>query len=178
MTINEWLTHLLADDDPNPMLCPNCNGDGWVDPPADDNVGPCTCGVCGGRKVLAGPEECMHAVVASLRFYRFNPGQGHERDLQAQVLKVLTEDQPRANWVREHKVACGRLDLWSPAWGIGIETKVGADTFDQVMKQIAAYLQLAEVLGILVVTRRHVLRSLPSVVHGKPVLVYWIGANL
>jgi hypothetical protein len=120
----------------------------------------------------------LRAIRRALDAFSFVKAKGREASLQAQLLSVLEPALPEAGWVREHRLEGGRLDLWSPEWRIAIESKVGAQAFAEVLSQLSQYLRVEDVHGLMLVTRRHALRALPHEMHGKPLSVYWLGAQL
>lgn len=103
-----------------------------------------------------------------------------EDALQSDCLGVLQVAQPHAGWRREVPFTVARktlrFDLYSTAFLVGIECKTDG-AFAPVLQQLAGYLSLEGCNGILLVTSRHALRSMPQAMHEKPIFVHWLGAS-
>lgn len=116
-------------------------------------------------------------------------------------IKYLTEDQMQGqveSIIRGAGLSCcremileggGRLDLgvaypvqlnevvFGLPFVIAVECKIKGSLYD-LMSQCSGYIQHPDVQGVLVVTSRQAHRDMPSELHGKPVAVVWVGANV
>lgn len=90
-----------------------------------------------------------------------------EVDLQAELARRLTGMGVRV--VREHPVGPGRIDLYLPARGVGIEVKVKGSTA-AVIRQLARYIEAGTLEYVaLVTTNRRLFLEVPDEILGTPV---------
>jgi hypothetical protein len=115
-------------------------------------------------------------VVAHLSRFRFHPAT--EADLQRALHEVMTPiDAFPHDVTREHRLGPrDRVDLmvWLDAAhtrGIGIEVKVKGTTV-ALARQVMRYAEHPAIVGVVVVTTRHMHDCLPDTLNGKPVAVY------
>lgn len=107
--------------------------------------------------------DIVRRAVLSSRIYFSN-----EDELQRGLDLVLSRQ--KFDFQREYVLpdAAGRLDLFSPTTGIGIECKVkGSPT--PVLRQLIRYAECPLVHGLILVTGRHRLADLPGELDRKPV---------
>ncbi len=102
-------------------------------------------------------------LVAALRRRRFN--YQNEKDLQAGVETALTEDG--FQFVREHALGdAGTVDFFVGGF-LGVEIKIKGSP-SEVARQLLRYAGRDEVKGLVLVTGRSALSSLPDRLMGKP----------
>lgn len=105
----------------------------------------------------------LEAVIASLRKRRFN--YQNEKDLQAGIEAVLQADG--FEFVREHALGdAGTIDFLVAGF-LGVEVKIKGSP-SEVARQLLRYAGCPEVKGLVLVTGRAALATLPSVLLGKP----------
>jgi len=95
---------------------------------------------------------------------------GGRLDLGVAYPVVLNEDREVwKNWKE-------KVDFGLP-FVIAVECKVKGSLYD-LLRQCSGYIQHPDVQAVLVVTSRQAHREMPTELHGKPVAVVWVGANV
>jgi hypothetical protein len=113
--------------------------------------------------LLRAENVVLEAVIASLRRRRFN--YSNEKDLQAGIATALQADG--FEFSREHKLGdAGTIDFLVYGF-LGIEVKIKGSPSD-VARQLLRYAGCQEVKGLVLVTGRAALSSLPAELMGKP----------
>jgi hypothetical protein len=116
--------------------------------------------------LLRAENVVLQAVIASLRRRRFN--YQNEKDLQAGVESVLSADG--FEFVRERALPdAGIIDFLVYGF-LGIEIKIKGSP-SEVARQLLRYARCEEVKGLVLVTGRSALSTLPSEMLGKPLHV-------
>lgn len=101
---------------------------------------------------------------------RFRLPRYHEADFHAAVLSVLTEAGVVFESERDLGPAHGRVDVFVPTLGLGIELKVKG-ALSHVTAQLHRYALSAEVRRLMLVTGSARLGRLPATLNGKPITV-------
>jgi hypothetical protein len=109
-------------------------------------------------------KDIVNRLVASLRRRRFN--YQNEKDLQSAIETVMVSDGFAFD--REHDLGdAGCVDFFVSGF-LGVEIKIKGSP-SEVARQLLRYAGRDEVKGLLLVTGRAALASLPQVLLGKPI---------
>src|SRR5580692_2789902 len=102
--------------------------------------------------------EDVCAVAKLLKGYRYNVGS--ECDFQRGVLDALTQSQIDCEPEYDLGPGFGRIDLFLPQPGIGIELKVKGSP-SEILRQLHRYAQCPAILSLMLMTSRPRLNPLP-----------------
>jgi hypothetical protein len=121
--------------------------------------------------------EDILRIATLLRGARFNFTT--EEELQCGVQRLLADAGFVANrdYVREHKLdARSRVDFYFPPSRVGLEAKINGSA-SAIARQVHRYLHHPDVQGLILLSRRANVESLPDAINEKPLKIVTLWSN-